>query len=217
MKTFAFLGDSITFGSCLTDSSKRFSSIVCKKFGAEEKNFGLPGSLLANAGTSRTDKNAFVHRISLIDNADIALIFGGTNDYFWSDRPINPPTDISDNSYFSNAIKEICLYITENRKPGTTFLMTPYPHKGIGNYFGGETYTSSTEHETNQLNYNKQRLSDYVEAIQKAGKTYNIPVINLYDAEGFDYRTMTLDGCHPNEIGHRWIAQIVESQFEKIY
>ncbi len=216
MKTAAFLGDSITFGSCLTDPTKRFSTLICAAYGWNEKNCGIPGTLLAKAGSCRKEGNSFVDRMSLILDADVAFVFGGTNDYFWSDRPIIPPDNETDNSYFVNALKEICCYIIQNRSDHITFLMTPYPHNGIGNYSGGATYQTSNEHPTDQLNFNGQRLSDYVTAILAAGNEYGIPVIDLYHAGGFDYRTMTIDGCHPNEIGHQWIADIIDDQMKTI-
>ena len=80
----AFLGDSITFGYALEDKSCRYATLVSKALGFEEENYGITGTLVAKAGLNREDGKDFVSRAELIDGADVAVIFGGTNDYFWS-------------------------------------------------------------------------------------------------------------------------------------
>lgn len=213
-----FLGDSITYGTGLKDPENEcYASLLGKKFGVKVYNLGIPGTLLARAGQSRIDGNSFIDRYKNLKNADIAVIFGGTNDYFWSDKPIYPPEGkTGGNEYFSVALKTMCKYLSENRQPGTTFFITPYPHKGTGNFEGGATYTTGGTHETSEKNFNGQSLSDYADCIEKVCGEYGITVINLHKIEGFDYTTMTVDGCHPTAEGHQWLAQIIGGYIEKI-
>ena len=84
----AFLGDSITLGYGLDRREDRYTTLICRQMDVEEANFGITGTLMARAGMNREDGNSFLDRLHLLKDADVAVIFGGTNDYFWSDRPI---------------------------------------------------------------------------------------------------------------------------------
>ena len=136
----AFLGDSITLGYALEDRAKRYSTLVCEELGAEEINHGITGTLVANAGLSRDDGTAFIDRLELVLDADITVIFGGTNDYFWSDRPIMPPDGECAPDYFYCALNKMCRRIKEVRGDKPTLFVTPYPHHGICNCKGGEHF-----------------------------------------------------------------------------
>jgi len=132
--TIAFLGDSITLGYGLDNKEKRYAALVAQALGMEELNYGITGTLVARAGLNRTDGNDFLSRAHLIDDADVAVIFGGTNDYFWSDRPIFGCGD----QYFESAVRRLAERVTEKRKGKITLFVTPYPHNGIGNFYGGD-------------------------------------------------------------------------------
>lgn len=196
--TIGFLGDSITLGYALEDKSERYATKVCRILGATEENYGITGTLVARAGLNRNDDKAFLDRLSLIESADVAVIFGGTNDYFWSDEKIDG---------FVAAMREIGEFIRTKRAGKKTLLVTPYPHHGIGNFWGGEKWNTSSEHDTDAVNFNGHILRDYVDAIEAAAKEYGIPVLNLHEVGGFDWQKHTSDGCHPNPLGHDWLAE----------
>ncbi len=212
----AFLGDSITFGYALEDKACRYSTLVCDTFGAEEVNHGITGTLVAKAGLSRDDGTAYVDRIDLVLDADVTVIFGGTNDYFWSDRPIMPPAGECAPEYFFCALHKICKRIKEVRGDKPTLFVTPYPHHGIGNFVGGEHFKDKSEHDTTEVNFNGQVIADYVDTLNKVCGEYGIPVLDLHRTEGFDWRTMTSDGCHPNHVGHKWLADKVTEAIRKL-
>ncbi len=196
--TIAFLGDSITLGYALEDKAERYATKVCAKLDAIEENYGITGTLVSRAGLNREDDNAFLDRLPLIDAADIAVIFGGTNDYFWSDETIDG---------FEASMVQVCEYVKKTRADKKTLLVTPYPHHGIGNFQGGSHWKDKSEHDTDAKNFNGQILKDYVDAIERVGERYGIPVLNLHKVGGFDWRKHTIDGCHPNPAGHDWLAE----------
>ena len=208
----AFLGDSITLGYGLEDQNERFTGKVCSMLGAEEENYGITGTLMSQAGLNRHDQYSFLNRLDLIASADIAVVFGGTNDYFWSDREIYGDGD----EYFSHAVDFICRYICKERLGKKTLLVTPYPHHGTGNYLGGETWNTSNEHDTDALNFNGHRLLDYVDVIEKTGEKYGLPVLNLHKEAGFDWTKHTMDGCHPNGYGHSWLADKIFAKLKSM-
>ena len=89
MKT-GFLGDSITYGYGLDNRERdRYATLVCDALGCEQVNLGITGTLVARAGLSRSDGTSFLDRLPKLEGCDRAVVFGGTNDYFWSDGPLN--------------------------------------------------------------------------------------------------------------------------------
>ena len=203
----AFLGDSITFGYGLEDKSKKYSTLVSNALGLEEENFGITGTLVAKTGMNKADGKDFLSRLHLIKDADIAVVFGGTNDYFWSDEKIFG--DTHDEKYFADAIESICKFFNEERKGKINLLVTPYSHNGVGNYLGGESHNTSSRHDTTEINYNGHVLRDYVKTMTDISKKYGVPCLDLHKDIDFDWRVHTLDGCHPNDEGHALLADAV--------
>ena len=200
----AFLGDSITLGYGLDCREDRYATLICKQLDAEEANFGITGTLMARAGMNREDGKSFLDRLHLLEDADLAVIFGGTNDYFWSDRPIGNETSGED--YFAGAVEEICQKISEIRDKKTILLVTPYSHNGIGNYYGGLHFEDASRHDTTERNYHGHCLKEYVDVLVQAAGRHNIAVLDLHEGSDFDWKVHTMDGCHPNEEGHKWLA-----------
>ena len=204
----AFLGDSITLGYGLTDRSARFSTLVSRVLEAEEVNLGITGTLVARAGLSASDGTAFVDRVEQIAGADCAVIFGGTNDYFWSDTPIANPGASFDLRYFADAAA--FLADTAVSLVPRVLIVTPYEHHGIGNFAGGEHFRHSSEHDTTAVNFVGHTIRQYAEILRETAEARGLEILTLHE-ECFDWRTLTSDGCHPNEDGHRWLAEKVEA------
>ena len=163
---------------------------------------------------NRNDKKSFLDRIDLVLDGDITVIFGGTNDYFWSDTPIG---DInSGDDYFYCAVDKICKKVSDCRDVRKTLIVTPYPHNGIGNFYGGKDCNDSAKHDTCEVNYNGHRLIDYVNVLEEIATSYGIPVLNLHKVEGFCWEEYTIDGCHPNEDGHIWLADIIGGAIQNL-
>ena len=210
--TIAFLGDSITFGYGLDNKEDRYSTLVSKGLGMDELNYGITGTLVAKAGLNETDEKDFLSRATLIDDADIAVIFGGTNDYFWSDHPIYGFGD----QYFESAIRKLVERIKEKRTGRITLFVTPYPHSGVGNFYGGSHWKESNRHDTSEKNYNGHTLKEYVDVIDQICKANDLPCLNLFDDFGFCWQKHTSDGCHPNGDGHLLIARAITEKLKTL-
>lgn len=211
--TIAFLGDSITCGYGLKEPDARYTALVAARLGLTEENYGITGTLVARAGLNSTNGKDYVSRLSLIDSADIAVVFGGTNDYFWSDMPIRGGEG---ECYFANAAETICRYINRARAGKITLMVTPYPHNGVGNYFGGESWKTSSRHDTDARNFCGHTLLEYAAVLEETCLKYGIPCLNLHKNFMFDHRLHTLDGCHPNEEGHRLLADAIGNSLQKL-
>lgn len=205
----AFLGDSITLGYALEHrEADRFPAVLCRMTGDEEVNLGITGTLVARAGLSSFDGTAYVDRYPQMAGADYAVVFGGTNDYFWSDTPISGSDG---DGYFKNAVHTLCEGLLKMFPRDKILFLTPYPHHGIGNFSGGTHWRESGEHDTDSVNFVGHTLSDYADILCEVCRTYGIRVLDLRkSAPPFDWRTMTIDGCHPNEAGHVWLAERIK-------
>ena len=210
--TIGFLGDSITLGYGLDNKERRYATLVAKALEMEELNFGITGALVAKAGLNRTDGNDFLSRAHLIDEADIAVIFGGTNDYFWSDAAIYGSGD----QYFESAVRTLAETVREKRSGKLTLFVTPYPHNGVGNFYGGSYWKDSNRHDTTEKNYNGHTLKEYADVTVKICKENDIPCLNLYEDFGFCWQKHTSDGCHPNEEGHIVLAKAIAEKLKAL-
>ena len=211
-RTIAFLGDSITMGYGLSDPSCRYATLVASALGMIEQNYGIAGTLVAQAGLNRSDGKDFVTRAPLIDGADVAVIFGGTNDYFWSDMPIHG----RDVRYFEHAVRLLISHVLEKRQGKVTLFVTPYPHNGVGNFFGGAKWNESSRHDTDAPNYNGHTLQEYADVTRSLCAEHGLPTLDLFADFGFRWQEHTLDGCHPNAQGHALIANAVTAKLKTL-
>lgn len=209
----AFLGDSITCGYGLSDPQAKYTVSVSDRLGLTEENYGITGTLMARSGLNHADGRDFVSRMHLIEQADVAVIFGGTNDYFWGDTPIRGGAD---DRYFAHAVETLCQYVSRFRAGKITLIVTPYPHNGVGNYLGGQTWKTASRHDTDAPNFCGHTLADYASIIEEICTAYDIPCLNLHRNFDFDHRRHTLDGCHPNEEGHRLLAEVIGNQLHRL-
>ncbi len=205
-----FLGDSITLGYGLAHpEADRFSRLIAEETGHEEHNFGICGTLVARAGLSRSNGTAYVDRIGQLRGMDLAVIFGGTNDYFWTDCDLCPPAGgAGDVRYFTEAVSSVIAQARDFLPDERLLFVTPYPHHGIGNFRGGDSALASSEHDTTLPNYAGRTLDDYCDALVDICEAQGIRVLDLRQAaEPFCWQSMTSDGCHPSPEGHRWLAR----------
>ena len=205
-KKIVFLGDSITEGVGVANPENRFVDRIAKQTSAICKNFGISGTRIAKQSTpsptSSWDKD-FISRVpDLDDDADIVVIFGGTNDWGHGDAKLGS-FDNRDPYTFYGGLHT--LY---------TMLIEKYPHSQI--------VVLTPLHRNNELNTvvredmpqsNKPFvLKDYVEIIRQMAEYYSIPVLDMYKTSGIQpaipviTETYIPDGLHPNDAGHKLLA-----------
>ena len=192
-KTWNVLGDSITFGA---KTKLTYHAYLKEKLNiATVNNYGIAGNTIA-VNSNASGDGMCVRYTNMDDNADIISVAGGVNDH-----GINTPLgDISstDNKTFYGALKILCEGLLTKYPLKTIFFITPMHYT---NFFMGDT--------TNNLGL---PLADYVNAIIEVCRMYSIPVldnysnIGIYPKNSTHYSTYTADGLHPNEEGHKKIA-----------
>ena len=99
-KKINFLGDSITEGVGATDPEAMYVNIVKHDAElAEARNYGISGTRIARQ--SNDEGSAYCDRYKKMDDdADVVVVFGGTNDYGHGEAPIGLSTDRTGDTYY---------------------------------------------------------------------------------------------------------------------
>ena len=214
-KKVNFLGDSITEGVGTSCPECIYLNVLKKSTGlAEARNYGISGTRYAlQKGTitggsqdfAFVDVNSFSERFDKMeDDADIVVVFGGTNDYGHGDADIGSFSD---------------------RTPETFYGSCHYLYSGLVRKYLGKTIVIMTPlHRTNELSKRgdfKEKdygtLKEYVDIMREVAEYYSLPVLDLYKESGLQpeiveiFHTYIPDGLHPNDLGHQVIAHKLEN------
>lgn len=198
-KKINFLGDSITQGVGVKDAENRFVNRVIRMAElAEGRNYGISGTRLARQQTPSTNPRHdldFCSRVEEMDaDADVIIVFGGTNDFGHGDAPIGVFSDRTPET-FCGACHTLMTSLIE-RYPGKPIvIMTPL-------------------HRSSEENPDRKGriLVDYVDIIKETARYYSLPVLDLFAMSGIQPRVPVIrekfcpDGLHPNDDGHALLA-----------
>lgn len=203
-KKIAFLGDSITEGCGVADLNHVYWKRVEQETQAECYGYGIGGTRIApQRSLSENPQHDlyFNSRVdSMIEDADIIIVFGGTNDYGHGDAAFGRESDRQEDS-FCGAFCVLMEHLLERYPQAQIVVMTPL-HR-----------CSEAQMGYNEIGVRRDfSLEDYVDAIIRLSGYYAIPVLDLYRTSGLQPRVKFLkerympDGLHPNDLGHQKIA-----------
>lgn len=197
-KKINFLGDSITEGCCATAPERMFVEVMKQKYAlAAARNYGIGGTRIAlqriPSAEAKYDRD-FCSRVSEMDrDADIVVVFGGTNDHGHGDAPLG---------------------CDANRTPDTFYGACHVLYAGLLNRFPDAKIVVLTPlHRAEECNPKHgfgTVLRDYVDIIRKTAKQYGLPVLDLFETSAINTDTLsklTSDGLHPNDEGHAILAE----------
>ncbi len=194
------LGDSITEGVGVSDrETKRYTAVFEAKSGATVRTYGIGGTRIARqhkpSEKPRHDL-VFLDRVEGMDaDADIIVVFGGTNDFGHGDAAFGCFED-RDEYTFYGAMHSLVLRILRRYPDAEIVFMTPLHRRT----------ESVPKADSGKV------LADYVRAIKEVTEYYGIPTLDLYSTSGIQpalpdgMDTMTVDGLHPNDRGAERIA-----------
>ena len=204
-KKIAFLGDSITEGCCIDNIENVYWKRIGRAANCEVYGYGISGTRISRS--QRPSKNTrddlyFKSRLpEMIDDADIVVVFGGTNDCGHGDAPIGTMDDRTDDTFYG-AIHNLITSLQEKYPKAQLVFMTPSRRdEEPWNYVDYEGVTTP------------RYLPDYVAIIKEVVTSRGIPVFDLYQAWDFkpeipeNVKRYIPDGLHPSEEGHEMIAQ----------
>ena len=209
-----FLGDSITAGGCASKAENRYVDLIAAKTGAICRNYGIGGTRIAQQ-TVKSDcedyDNDYCSRIDgMEDDADIVVVFGGTNDFGHGDAKLGCPNDTAPQTFYG-ALNYLIKRLKEKYPSSKIVFITPMHRVGENNPKG----------EGNKLE-DGAVLKEYVEIIIETVKMHNIPLLDFYNDLGInpnndeDNKSYFADGLHPNDKGHSLIADKIISFLENL-
>jgi lysophospholipase L1-like esterase len=201
-KHIIFLGDSITEGSGASCYENCFVNIFQQLSKSIVYNFGKCGTRIAKQQApypiAEFDKN-FIDRVdSMPNNADIIVVFGGTNDFGHGDAPLGCFEDRTENSFYG-----ACHTLFSK-------LITKYPSAEI--IILTPLHRVSEDDTKNVLDLPCAPLKKYVDAEKEVATYYSFPILDLWSISGLQPKHMAnlnsyfSDDIHPNDNGHRRIA-----------
>lgn len=202
-----FLGDSITEGHGCSSIETCFASKIAAEYGTVTRNYGIGGTRISRQTTPsewpRHDLD-FPSRVDEMDaDANVIVVFGGTNDFGHGDAAFG---EFSDRTVWTFCGALHVLY---------TALLEKYPGKTI-------VVLTPLHRESESIpNMHGKVLEDYVDMIRKIAGYYSLPVLDLWACSGIQPAVPVMkemympDGLHPNDAGHvilaGKIAKFIES------
>lgn len=192
--TIHFLGDSITEGfSANTKEASYVGRFQAQYPDATIRNYGVGGSCVSNHCVwNSEDMRTRAKRME--PDADLIVIYGGTNDFFCM-TPLGAPDERTPDTFFGayNLLLDDILGKYPNTKVVLCTILPRFDETWLER--DGRVRVAP--------------LQDYVDIIKQIGQMRNLPTIDLFNLEAFrepipgDKSPLTADGLHPLDEGHR--------------
>ena len=207
-----FLGDSITEGAGTSSPDRMFTMLIEREYGAICQNYGIGGTRIARQKTATVEKwdRDFISRVPEMDNdADIVVVFGGTNDFGHGDAPLGTMSDRTPYTFYG-ALH--CLYtaLTEKYPDVPVVILTPL-HRLNEDSPKGDNKPEPVG-----------TLKEYVNIIREVAEYYSFPVLDLYKESGLQPKVAVIqqkyipDGLHPNDDGNAILAHKIARFLETL-
>ena len=211
-KKIVFLGDSITEGIGVKNPEniywKRFENDGCQVYG-----YGVMGSKIAKQQSHFTkdyDHKYFRSRVPEMEtNADIVVVFGGSNDFGHGDAVIGHMWHRTDDSFYG----ALHLLYTDliNKYPKATIVVATPLHR------------PDEQREWNEIGLGTfLPLEGYVDIIKEVAAYYSFPVWDCYRNSGINpslepiKKYYMADGVHPNDNGHEILYRRLKGFLQSI-
>lgn len=204
------LGDSITEGVGARSADKAYPVVLSKLTGAKVNNYGLSCSRITDITSDVSNPASFIDRMYAMDpSADLVVVFGGTNDFWFGDCPIGQRTDICVNTFYG-ALNTMIPYLKAVYPNADIVFITPYQQSKDADET--HSYKRST-----YGNFGTGTLAQYRVALLDRCEYYGIPVLDLYadyelntadNRQALElYGNYLCDGCHLNDAGYNLLAR----------
>lgn len=203
-KKIVFLGDSITQGAGATKKENVYLEVCAKKLGAKAVNFGVGGTRIAPQITPSAEAfcdEYFLLRAKKMDkDADLVVVFGGTNDFGHGDAPFGRIGD-KDPATFCGAYDALIEYLMATY--GKEKLIIVYPLRRRN-----ETATNGDGSKAE----GSKPLAEYHDAEKTIAEKCGLKSVDFWNDGDLNPNTPDgnenfADGLHPNDIGHRLLGE----------
>ena len=225
MSDISVFGDSILKGVIYENntykvSKNRFSNICEEVLGVSIENKAKFGS------TVGIGKNIISKNIDLIKETKskyVVMEFGGNDcDYNWAEISENPDKEYNSKSTIAEFIEIYSYLIDELKKIGKEPVLLSLPPIDSVKYFNYISRKLNADNILKWMEGNKQFLTNWHERynieVFKLAINNNIPIVDItskfLEAKKYS-RLLCEDGIHPNEEGHKVIAESIKEHVEK--
>ena len=201
-KKINFLGDSITEG---VGTDYRFDQMIADREGAICRNYGISGTRIArNKGQSENPRFDLYYdsRVDEMDpDADVIVVFGGTNDFGHGDAQPGTMSDRTVDTFYG-ALHCLITHLKTRYPKAEIVFLTPL-HRLFEDNPAGDGFKPIGTFAP---------LRRYVQIIREVCDHYSIPVLDLWRNSGLQPSIPVVqemyipDGLHPNRAGHEIIA-----------
>ena len=213
-----FLGDSITQGIGTSCDENVYHAVLKREAElSEARNYGIGGTRFAlqkdtdlREWDEYVDTNSFCERFhEMNDDADVVVVFGGTNDYGHGSAPIGGFSDRTPDTFYG-----ACHYLFSSL---------------IKKYLGKQLVIMTPLHRSDEMISNRlsvtgpyYNLKEYVDVIREVAEYYSIPVLDLFKESGLQPEIPEIkekympDGLHPSDDGNRVIADKLRAFLERL-
>lgn len=211
-KKILFLGDSITEGHGASDVSKCFVSLIAEREKANCVNYGIGGTRIAKQAKPSAEAvwdRYYLSRVPEMDEeADVVVVFGGTNDFGHGDAPLGTFEDRTVDTFYG-ALHLLYISLIEKYPKSDIVVLTPLHRLNEDNPYGdGYKEVPTAE------------LKVYVNIMREVAEYYSLPVLDLFAASGLQPKVPVIqemympDGLHPSDAGYEILANKI-AQFLK--
>lgn len=198
-KKMNVIGDSITEGVGVSCEENIFINVVGRKESlAKVRNYGISGTRIAPQADD--PGRSYVERFeNMDDDADIVVVFGGTNDYGHGAALLGTSTDRTPETFYG-ACHTLFSGLIKKYPLATIVVMTPVQRDSDPDYA-----------RIDPSRYNATLL-DFVNILKEVAMFYAIPVLDMYAMSGIhpqikcNRENYCPDGLHPNDKGHEMMA-----------
>ena len=206
-KKVYFLGDSITEGAGASTYANSYVGRFQTKYSqAEIFNYGIGGTRIARqlsvSANPNWDYNFIDRAASMKENADLIVVFGGTNDFGHGDAPLGDIHSKDDKTFYG------ALYTLFNN------LLIKYPYAKV--------LVLTPLRRGEETNTRGMSLLKYVTAVKEMAAYFAFPVLDLYNVSGMNphvanvQEKMMPDGLHPNDQGHERLFELIDAYISNL-
>lgn len=199
-----FLGDSITAGAGASSESNRYVNLVGTLLGCDARNYGKGGTRIAKQRIPSEcldyDEDFLVRSVTMDDDADWVFVFGGTNDYGHGDAEFGD-VDGKDAYTFCGAVNSLIDALSARYGKEKLCFILPLHRYNEDNPYGEGNKAKAMGPLSAYVARLKEILAKQQIETLAFEEEFSVPESNLGE-DG-----LTVDGLHPNDVGHRIIAE----------